>query len=546
MPAIHKRVSFVAVRPVDCGLPPDPCASILVAVHDDKDRDRIRAGSTPAATWAFVQVGAQNWTTRPDQGPMRATGIWKSAGRTRGVGARDMEGAAGDLFDRFARSSRAQEESEGMCEMSMKPRLAKLLGASSVAVLVLVGLTAAPVQAATAPPAPPVGAAPQIAATPGGTPVAPVIQHVDAAQLSEFSQRLVDCQQKAAQARAAGATAKTLCASLDPDPAPKALTKDQQLSIAAVLPECSQSAPADTGWWASGRRYACTHTSYNLVVTEVPSGVIVGTANIHAIIDMTSATSGASWTSTIYQWVWNATGEGMPTWSTGNLFGCAGCVGTSGFSSIAFDTWSGSGAFTNSLLAPGQIQNGLGGQWQIELGSPAWSNEFVTVSLGLASYRCDNAIGNRLPGCVFPGIPGVAGFSQTQNQQFVAHVYGAQVSGLPGQYTSGTYLFKLDNAALVTLNGNTACPSSLARPTGYQCDEYPFRSTYNGAYTSGATQARSQPWCQMPDPALTGPSGWSRCFIPSSQNLSAGGILGAFYSNERILDTDPFQVGYLP
>ena len=32
----------------------------------------------------------------------------------------------------------------------------------------------------------------------------------------------------------------------------------------------------------------------------------------------------------------------------------------------------------------------------------------------------------------------------------------------------------------------------------------------------------------------------------STQNSSAGGTLGAFYSRERMLQGDPFQVGYPP
>ena len=40
--------------------------------------------------------------------------------------------------------------------------------------------------------------------------------------------------------------------------------------------------------------------------------------------------------------------------------------------------------------------------------------------------------------------------------------------------------------------------------------------------------------------------GWSRCFIPATQNQSAGGLLVAFYGNERILDRDAYQIGYLP
>lgn len=138
------------------------------------------------------------------------------------------------------------------------------------------------------------------------------------------------------------------------------------------------------------------------------------------------------------------------------------------------------------------------------------------------------------------------GYSQSLNPAFVDHVYKAQLSGLPGRLGTGTYLKKLSNATKVAANGTKACPSSLVRPTGYSCDEYPFRSTYQGASTSGATLARSFPGCRMPDPQRTGSTGWSRCFIPTTQNSSAGGLLSAFYSNERMLDGDLYQVGYLP
>jgi hypothetical protein len=120
------------------------------------------------------------------------------------------------------------------------------------------------------------------------------------------------------------------------------------------------------------------------------------------------------------------------------------------------------------------------------------------------------------------------------------------VSGLPGRLSTGTYLTRLTDQTKINANGATACPSSIPRPTGKSCDEYPFRSTNQGASTGGSAVARSFPDCQMPDPQRTGATGFSRCFIIAGQNSSAGGTLGGFYANERMLQGDPFQVGYLP
>lgn len=389
-----------------------------------------------------------------------------------------------------------------------------------------------------------------ISAEPGGSPVELESQPVDdpaSAQRDaavEEAPTQADCVAEAARAREAGEAEESTCVSveLDPDPDPVGF-QQRSAAASALLPECQQSSTPNRGWYASSRRQACTHRQFNLTVTRVPSGQVVGTANIHATMEMTA--SGTTWTSSVYTWLWSYTGTGRPQSASGNLFGCSGCAGTSSFSPSGLDGWSGNGSFSKTGLAAGAIQSGLSGRWQLTFSNSQWSNGSVAVNLDLASYRCDNAIGNRPAGCVLPTITGVVGFSQNQNPAFVQHVYNAQLSGLPGRLGSGTYLKRLSNTALVNQNGATACPSSLTRPTGYQCDEYPFRSTYQGASTGGGS-ARTQPWCQMPGGQATGPTGFSRCFIPSGQNLSAGGILGGFYSNERILDGDRFQVGYLP
>ena len=81
-------------------------------------------------------------------------------------------------------------------------------------------------------------------------------------------------------------------------------------------------------------------------------------------------------------------------------------------------------------------------------------------------------------------------------------------------------------------------------PTSKQCDEYPFRSTNEGDYTSGDATPRRWDGCEMPDPPDTGPTGFSRCFINERQNGSAGGYLAGFYLQQRMLTGDPFQIAF--
>lgn len=190
--------------------------------------------------------------------------------------------------------------------------------------------------------------------------------------------------------------------------------------------------------------------------------------------------------------------------------------------------------------------------------------------------RCDNAFstdgndsgdpGLRIrqatlgAGCVFPGITPVMTYSKTGFYPTLAmHIEAAQNSGLPGRYPDGAALTRLQDPVKKQQNGNTACPPSSVwpRPAGKSCDEYPFRSTYEGASTAvprGTARTFAPPnsrWCEM-DPAwgvptgVTGPTGWSSCMIPKTDNSPGGAALGAFYRANRVLDGDKFRVQITP
>jgi hypothetical protein len=129
-----------------------------------------------------------------------------------------------------------------------------------------------------------------------------------------------------------------------------------------------------------------------------------------------------------------------------------------------------------------------------------------SIPVDLPDVRCDNAIGDNDnnsgdpfsaaaltaagAGCIFLGILPVMVYSKTGPYSTLAeHIEAAQLSGLPGAYPNGAVLNRITNATDKARNGNTACPPSSVwkRPAGRSCDEYPFRSTRQGAYTGGGS-----------------------------------------------------------
>ncbi|WP_425336587.1 NucA/NucB deoxyribonuclease domain-containing protein [Streptomyces profundus] len=123
-------------------------------------------------------------------------------------------------------------------------------------------------------------------------------------------------------------------------------------------------------------------------------------------------------------------------------------------------------------------------------------------------------------------------------------------SGLPGA-RGGTPLTRLVSPTLNQANRDTACPDTSVggypRPEGFSCDEYPFASPVNGAYTSGQ-DGTPHPgptfnWCQINTlPTGSGANGWSACMIPGPENSLGGSRLGGFYQSYRVIDGDDFWV----
>lgn len=166
---------------------------------------------------------------------------------------------------------------------------------------------------------------------------------------------------------------------------------------------------------------------------------------------------------------------------------------------------------------------------------------YSTATPAPFNVRCDNATpGNAKAGCAIWYVPGELTYARSALPTFTTHVMEAISSGLHG----GSILdpvHRTTDPNLNDLNGRTACASAPSLPL-LSCDEYPFRSTYEGAASGGV--ARSFPNCVFLDPPATGPVGFSRCMISATENSSAGGILSGVYRNQRLLDEDPFFVDF--
>lgn len=193
--------------------------------------------------------------------------------------------------------------------------------------------------------------------------------------------------------------------------------------------------------------------------------------------------------------------------------------------------------------ATGASDLGLPGR-NISFQAPvAWNTATLPMSLP-APIRCDNATPGRPQiGSVVPAVtPGIR-YDSTWFTEFGPHVTGAQASALPGA-TDANPLHRLVDATLKTQNRNTACPSSLPRPTGKSCDEYPFASTFEGPYLNGGGP-RTQPWCQVTISGApsTGPTGYSVCMIDATQISAARSLLNSvLYSPYRVIAGDAFTV----
>jgi hypothetical protein len=342
------------------------------------------------------------------------------------------------------------------------------------------------------------------------------------------------------------ATGLAACVQAGSTDAAKAWLRGNPRAVIQPLPQwCIDN--AFSGWWFT-RTQACMVEALLLTVIDVRTGAPLGSMTyLEVNFAYTGSASINRWAQQIELRIISTTGTGVAGTLVQGTPSCTGpCVASGTFPPKPMRTDADAeaeGFFDTTITAAGAI--GLStSSWRYFFTNPGWvgpSEPPMTVTP--PEIRCDNATPGRSIGCVFPDYTSVWVVSLTGGVPNLArHLRDAQASGLRGAYPNGTPLTRLTDATLVRNNGNTACPARFPRPTGYQCDEYPFRSTREGASTGGGT-GRTFSWCQIPLLGSgTGPTGWSSCMIPAGENSSGGGFLGGFYGSNRVIDRDPFFV----
>lgn len=151
---------------------------------------------------------------------------------------------------------------------------------------------------------------------------------------------------------------------------------------------------------------------------------------------------------------------------------------------------------------------------------------------GPPTIRCDNyrylVDFTRTQGCVFPGYTPTFKLSRSRYLASARHVANAQTIlgglGAPGHAA----LHRTTLARLQRRNRSIAvakCRALSPRPSGHDCDEYPFSSSREGCANTPNCSVR---------------------YIPSADNRGSGALLGAFFRHNRVHAGDAFRVHVVP
>jgi hypothetical protein len=328
----------------------------------------------------------------------------------------------------------------------------------------------------------------------------------------------------------------------------QAMLRDEGAGIAEILPlpeTCAQF----FGLWVINRHYQCRMSEHLLRVTDTRGGLL-GTIQFVQMAYLYTSDSIATWA---FQF------EILPTVITGLA---------AGSTAVAFANCSGACNVTNEIFTPrpvlvdvsipgesyhtttvpgsGPIGSGVS-TWLLWFENPLWETGMSTPGdiIPARNVRCDEVTpGNPWVGCIVTVEPRHLVSLSGPTPELARHLTHAQAYGLPGFVGSGEPLRRLTDQTLRQRNGDTACPSSFPRPAGYSCDEYPFRSTWEGAFTGGGPGGTFS-FCQITDLPLKGlnEGGYTACMINAEQNSLGGSMLQTFYSRNRVIEGDWFYVG---
>ncbi|WP_433177350.1 NucA/NucB deoxyribonuclease domain-containing protein [Actinoallomurus sp. CA-150999] len=207
-------------------------------------------------------------------------------------------------------------------------------------------------------------------------------------------------------------------------------------------------------------------------------------------------------------------GCGSPCFSTGSAHGAVipghSFEGTLEFDDVTNNVHTNLPSLTMQVHKPGYP------------GAPASGNLGTTV-------RCDDLFKGRSAGCVInafnPTLKTMSGLPHIATHIRNIQTHGPSHYGMPG---SGHPLHRLSGKSAITKNRRAVCGRKVTGPPpkpDLTCDEYPFASSHEGGTALPKTE-RGIAW------------------VPGAEQSSQGGLISAFYQENRILDDgrDAFYV----
>lgn len=295
-----------------------------------------------------------------------------------------------------------------------------------------------------------------------------------------------------------------------------------------------RAAGPNAGLCDGGLRFDRTRSCYVGVaaveVVDRRTGAVLGTAQLEekseVALDNRDRTS---WPQVVTLRIVNATGAADALGGSVAI-SCSACTATGGGARPQLPNQTETYSFT--LSSPGNATVSDDQVPQVTLTSPLPNTTPGTGNVGpAATVRCDNT--PRMSpvakgGCVYPKYTPtyvVSTIDRDQGVDQVAwHIWWAQnnLKNHWGWQGHGPALTRTLDQSLIRANRRKACPSSIPRPRGKSCDEYPFASTHQGA-------------SKNPD--------FSCHMVPRTQNTDEGrDIRLPFYNANRLLENDPFWV----
>ncbi|MET9083246.1 NucA/NucB deoxyribonuclease domain-containing protein [Streptomyces sp. NPDC004237] len=337
-----------------------------------------------------------------------------------------------------------------------------------------------------------------------------------------------------------------------PDVAPEAAAGSVQAAIPSTFPTACLGAVTGTNTVLDPDRFhSCTSAAYSATVVNLPSGTVIGTMPL-TVLQWTTDHAAALGTAAAWDHgvdVTTGTGTGVLAGGVQLSFtslctvnagvcsvtatsGTQPTVYASGSETTLIYTEADAGPASSGVNAVTTATSKLGIQWVETYGTltATWTDNgtFQSAGRGLAN-RCDSYVGiysgvnATAPGCVNEQVVPTLTYSAVTNpavSDVAQHVYSAQAS-LPSHWgvpVYGNWLSRDTDLNDQAANRTAACTNVLP-----SCDEFPLASTHQGA-------------------AFSAPGDWSAVTVSASANSSQGGITGAFYTSNRVVEADKFWV----